>query len=370
MKKLKVIISGGGTGGHIFPAIAIANAIKLLVPHVEILFVGALGRMEMERVPAAGYPIKGLPMQGFIRSFSPSNMKVILNLLRSLKLAGKILDEFQPDIAIGVGGYASGALLWVASSRKVPCIIQEQNSYPGITNKLLKKRVKLICVAYSGMDRFFPSHKIILTGNPVRQDLEGKSISKSQALEHFGLQYDKKTILIVGGSLGARSINEGVLAQIDLIPQNEVQLIWQTGKYYYEKIRETISAENYPHIKIYPFISEMLNSYTAADLVISRAGASTISEICLMEKPSILVPSPNVTEDHQTHNAMVLVTENAAILVKDNETGKSLIKKGLELLNQTGLLKEMAENAKKLAVYDSARNIAERALELIDYQDK
>ena len=318
-KELRVIISGGGTGGHIFPAVSIANAIKALQPNAKILFVGALGRMEMQRVPAAGYEIKGLPIRGFFRPlWKPANIGVAIDYLKSKWLAKKILQEFKPDVAVGVGGYASSAALGAANSLGIPTLIQEQNSYAGLANKNLAKNAEKICVAYEGMERFFPAGKILMTGNPVRQNLLDTTISREEAVKRQGFDPAKKTILLVGGSLGARTINESVLQHLDLITSSsDVQFIWQTGKYYSAEIAKRLEGKNIPNLKVTDFITDMGTAYKAADLVISRAGASSISEFCLIGKPVILVPSPNVAEDHQTKNALALSTKDAAIYVKD-----------------------------------------------------
>ncbi len=318
-KELRVIISGGGTGGHIFPAISIANAIRAKHPDAKILFVGALGRMEMERVPKAGYEIKGLPICGFDRKHLFKNIIVLFKIWKSQRMAKKIVRNFKPMVAVGVGGYASGPTLNVCAEKGIPCLIQEQNSYAGITNRLLAKKATKICVAYEGMERFFPAEKIIMTGNPVRQNVLDISVTKEEARRSFGLDPDKKTILFLGGSLGARTINESISQHLDLVRDSDVQFIWQTGKYYYTAICEQLKHQpEIPQLKVTDFISDMGAAYKAADLVISRAGASSISEFCLIGKPAILVPSPNVAEDHQTKNAMALVNKDAAIYVKDD----------------------------------------------------
>lgn len=366
---MKLIVSGGGTGGHIFPAISIANAVKEQCPKAEILFVGALGRMEMQRVPAAGYKIIGLPVQGFDRKNLFKNFKVLWNLFKSKRLAKKIVKEFQPDVAVGVGGYASGPMLDECCAADIPCIIQEQNSYAGVTNKLLAKKVRKICVAYEGMERFFPEDKILLTGNPVRQNIIDSVVTKEEALEAFHLKADKKTILIVGGSLGARTLNESVLQHLDEIKNSDVQIVWQTGKYYAEQIAmakaKAMAEGKWPeNLHETDFISDMAAAYKAADLVISRAGASSISEFCLIGKPVILVPSPNVAEDHQTKNAMALVKNDAAIYVKDAEAAEKLIKTALESVNDDALLGSLSTNIKKMALPDSANIIADIVLKL------
>ena len=364
-KKLKFIISGGGTGGHIFPAISIANAIKAKHPEAEILFVGAEGRMEMQRVPAAGYEIKGLPIQGFDRKNLLKNVKVLYKIWKSQRMAGKSIKDFKPLVAVGVGGYASGPTLNKCAAMGIPCLIQEQNSYAGVTNKLLAKKAKKICVAYEDMDRFFPADKIIMTGNPVRQALLDTKISKEDAVRSFGLDAEKKTILIVGGSLGARTVNESVLQHLDEIEASGVQVIWQTGKYYHESILEQLKGHKaMPMLKVMDFISDMGAAYKAADLVISRAGASSISEFCLLGKPVILVPSPNVAEDHQTKNAMALVNKDAALYVKDAEAPEKVISLAIATVKDADRLKSLSENILKLALPNSADIIADEVLKL------
>ena len=337
-KNLRIIISGGGTGGHIFPAVSIANAIKELQPETDILFVGAEGRMEMHRVPAAGYQIKGLPVAGFDRKNLLKNIPVLIKLFKSQLLARKIVKDFRPHAAVGVGGYASGPTLKVAGSMGIPTLLQEQNSYAGVTNKLLAKQAKKICVAYEGMERFFEKDKIILTGNPVRQGLLNSTQSREEAIYSFGLDPSKRTILILGGSLGARTINQCLMSNLDKVKDSGVQFIWQTGKIYIEEAREAVAqAGNLPMLYVTDFISDMATAYSAADLVISRAGAGSISEFCLLQKPVILVPSPNVAEDHQTKNALALVDKNAAIYVKDADAKEKLIDKAIESVNQPQL---------------------------------
>jgi UDP-N-acetylglucosamine--N-acetylmuramyl-(pentapeptide) pyrophosphoryl-undecaprenol N-acetylglucosamine transferase len=363
-KELRVIISGGGTGGHIFPAVSIANAIKALRPDAKILFVGALGRMEMQRVPAAGYEIKGLPICGFDRKNLLKNFKVLYKIWKSQRMAKQIIKDFQPQVAVGVGGYASGPTLNKAAAMGIPCLIQEQNSYAGVTNKLLAKKAEKICVAYEGMERFFPAEKIILTGNPVRQTLLDTTISREEAIKSFGLDPTKKTILLVGGSLGARTINESVLQHLDLVKSSGVQFIWQTGKYYSAAIAEQLKGQDIPNLKVTDFISDMGAAYKAADLVISRAGASSISEFCLIGKPVILVPSPNVAEDHQTKNALALSTRDAAIYVKDAEAPATLLELAVKTVNDEAKLKSLSENVLKLALPDSAEIIAKEVIKL------
>ena len=365
----KVIISGGGTGGHIFPAVSIANAIKELRPEAEILFVGAEGRMEMQRVPDAGYRIIGLPIAGFDRKHLWKNFAVLVKIARSQWKARSIIKDFKPDIAVGVGGYASGPLLKTASMMGIPTLLQEQNSYAGVTNKLLAKKAKKICVAYEGMEIFFPADKIILTGNPVRQNLLVNKYTKAEALQDFGFNTNKKTILILGGSLGARTINQTLMDAIETIQANpDIQFIWQTGKIYIDEIRNKVYGEGNSTIEnlfITDFIKSMDKAYASADLVISRAGAGSISEFCLLEKPVILVPSPNVAEDHQTKNALALSTKDAAIYVKDAEAHDKLIPMALETVRDDDKLASLKENIAKLALPDSAKIIANEVLKLI-----
>ena len=364
-KNIRIIISGGGTGGHIFPAVSIANAIKEQHPEAEILFVGAEGRMEMQRVPAAGYQIIGLPVAGFDRKHLLKNISVLIKLMKSQIKARRIIKEFKPDAAVGVGGYASGPTLKVAGSMGIPTLIQEQNSYAGVTNKLLAKKACKICVAYEGMERFFDKEKIILTGNPVRQNLLNQQMSREEAIRSFNLDPTKKTVLIVGGSLGARTINNCVLNGLDQIGQSGVQFIWQTGKFYINEAKEKVGqAENYPMLHTTDFITDMAAAYSAADLVISRAGAGSISEFCLLGKPVILVPSPNVAEDHQTKNALALVAKDAALYIKDAEASEKLLKTAIETVQQPETLKKLSTNIAKLAFKDSANTIAEEVWKL------
>ena len=370
-ENLRIIISGGGTGGHIFPAVSIANAIKELQPNTEILFVGAEGRMEMHRVPAAGYPIKGLPVAGFDRKNLLKNIPVLIKLFKSQRLARKIVKDFRPHAAVGVGGYASGPTLKVAGSMGIPTLLQEQNSYAGVTNKLLAKQAKKICVAYEGMERFFDKSKIILTGNPVRQGLLNHSIQREEAVATFGLDPQKKTVLILGGSLGARTINQCLMANLDKVKNSGIQFIWQTGKIYIEEARKAVAeAGELPMLHVTDFISDMATAYSAADLVISRAGAGSISEFCLLQKPVILVPSPNVAEDHQTKNALALVNKNAALYVKDAEAKDLLLDKAIEAVNQPELLKNLSKNIAELAFTDSANVIAKEVIKLAENYQK
>ncbi|MBQ7540327.1 MAG: undecaprenyldiphospho-muramoylpentapeptide beta-N-acetylglucosaminyltransferase [Bacteroidaceae bacterium] len=367
-KKIKVIVSGGGTGGHIFPAISIANALKEKCPDAEILFVGAEGRMEMQRVPAAGYEIKGLPVAGFNRKNLLKNIPVLIKLMRSRRMAKQIIREFQPDIAIGVGGYASGPTLEAAANAGIPTLLQEQNSFAGVTNKILAKKAKKICVAYDGMERFFPADVIIKTGNPIRQNLLTAQVSHEAGIKTFGLDPEKRTILIVGGSLGARTLNESILGYINLIAQQKsVQFIWQTGKYYSEEIQTRLSSLKKPeNLVVLDFISDMNAAYAAADLVISRAGAGSISEFCALGKPVILVPSPNVSEDHQTKNALALVQNDAAIYVKDSEAQQTLIPLAINTVGDTEKLQSLSKNILEMALPNAASDIADEALKLIN----
>lgn len=362
---MRVIISGGGTGGHIFPAVSIANAIRALRPDAKILFVGALGRMEMQRVPAAGYEIKGLPICGFDRRNLLRNIKVLYKIIKSQRMAKQIIRDFKPMVAVGVGGYASGPTLNQAAAMGIPCLIQEQNSYAGVTNKLLARKAKRICVAYDDMERFFPAEKIIKTGNPVRQTLLDNKITKEEARKTMGLAPSRKTILLVGGSLGARTVNESVMAHLDTIRNSDIQFIWQTGKYYSDEIARRLSQEEAcPNLTVTDFISDMAVAYSAADLVVSRAGASSISEFCLIGKPVILVPSPNVAEDHQTKNAMALVNRQAAICIKDAEATDKLIETAITTVNNPDTLASLSENILKLALPNSADIIAQEVIKL------
>lgn len=364
-EKLRIIVSGGGTGGHIFPAVSIANAIKELYPDTEILFIGAEGRMEMQRVPAAGYKIIGLPVAGFDRKHLLKNISVLIKLFRSQLMARKIIKDFKPHAAVGVGGYASGPTLKMAGMMGIPTLIQEQNSYAGVTNKLLAQKAEKICVAYEGMERFFDKDKIILTGNPVRQGLLSKNISRKEAIRSFGLDPEKKTILIVGGSLGARTINNCMMQGFNKIKESGVQFIWQTGKIYINEAKQAVKDYGeLPMLHVTDFISDMAAAYSAADVVISRAGAGSISEFCLLGKPVILVPSPNVAEDHQTKNALALVNKNAALYIKDSEATQKLLDTAIETVHKPDLLKELSNNITKLAIKDSANIIAKEVCKL------
>ena len=371
-KELRVIISGGGTGGHIFPAVSIANAIKALRPDAKILFVGAQGRMEMQRVPAAGYDIEGLPIRGFLRPlWKLGNIGVAIDYLRSKRMAKKLLRQFDPQVAVGVGGYASSAALGAANALGIPTLLQEQNSYAGLANKTLAKKAAKICVAYEGMERFFPAEKLMLTGNPVRQQLLDTTLTREEAVKTFGLDPNKKTILLVGGSLGARTINESVLQHLDLVRQHtDVQFVWQTGKYYSAEIAERLKDGKPDNLVVTDFISDMGAAYKAADLVISRAGAGSISEFCLLGVPVILVPSPNVAEDHQTKNAMALVNKQAALYVKDAEAPEKVISLALETVQDEQALRSLSENILKLALPNSADIIADEVIKLTGYSGK
>ena len=365
-EELRIIISGGGTGGHIFPAVSIANAIKALRPDAKILFVGAQGRMEMTRVPAAGYDIEGLPIRGFLRPlWKLGNISVAIDYLRSKHMAKKLLRSFKPQVAVGVGGYASSAALGAANALGIPTLLQEQNSYAGLTNKTLARQASKICVAYEGMERFFPAEKIMLTGNPVRQQLLETTITREEAVRSFGLDPQKKTILLVGGSLGARTINESVLQHLDLIRKSDdIQLIWQTGKYYSAEIAERMKGQELPNLVVTDFISDMGAAYKAADLVISRAGAGSISEFCLLGKPVVLVPSPNVAEDHQTKNALALVNKQAALYVKDKEATMLLLPLAIDTVKDAAKLASLSENILKMALPDAADIIAKEVIAL------
>lgn len=366
MEQKRIVISGGGTGGHIFPAIAIANAIKKRFPDAKILFVGAENRMEMKRVPAAGYDIVGLEIAGFNRKNLLKNFSVLWKLQKSLRKAKKVLKDFKPQIAIGVGGYASGPTLKKASSLGIPTLIQEQNSYAGVTNKLLAEKASRICVAYEGMEQFFPKNKIVLLGNPCRQDLSSSDITKEEADKFFNLDTNKKTILIIGGSLGARTINESIVKHVEKIAKSDIQIIWQCGENYLHDLILILDNNNNPkNIHLYDFISRMDLAYKAADLVISRAGAGSISELSLLEKPVILVPSPNVAEDHQTKNAMALVKKDAAILVPDKDAERSLVETAINTINDSEKLKFLSVNIGKLAQRDSADRIVDEIVKII-----
>ena len=364
-KNIRIIISGGGTGGHLFPAIAIANALRRLEPPAEILFVGADGRMEMQKVPEAGYDITGLPVAGLVRGVSARNIHVVWRLFRSMLKAGKIIKRFRPDVVVGVGGYASGPVLKQAQRRGIPTVIQEQNSYAGVTNKLLAKRADRICVAYEGMEKYFPAAKIMLTGNPVRQAYDNHEALRAEAMEHFRLKPGMPVILVLGGSLGAGTVNHSVGGGIGLVEASGVQMIWQTGSHWYHRMRELAEEKAVTRIVVTGFINRMGMAYSGADVIISRAGAGTISELALVGKPVILVPSPNVAEDHQTHNAMALVNREAAILVKDAEAEKELITTALALVKDTAKRNALSENIRRMAIKNADEVIAREVLKLV-----
>lgn len=369
MKRIKVIISGGGTGGHIFPAISIANEIKIRFPHSDILFVGALGKMEMDRIPAAGYKIIGLPVIGFPRKLSLKMVEFFIKLFKSMFLANKIIKDFKPDVVVGVGGFASGPILKAAVRKGVPAILQEQNSYAGLTNKILASKVNKICVAYPDMEKYFPVDKIVLTGNPVRRSIVENKISKEEALKYFGIKSTNKLVLIIGGSLGARTLNESVLANIENIAKSEFQFIWQTGSYYHKEMISRLG--NNPPSNLIPteFISKMDYAFALADLVITRAGAGTISELCLLKKASILVPSPNVAEDHQTKNANSLTKYEAAVMIKDSDAQSMLFNETFSLLTDEDRLKRLSENIGKFGKPNAAKDIVNVILDEIEIID-
>ncbi len=364
-KPYRIIVSGGGTGGHIYPAVAIANQIKAISPDSEILFVGAKGRMEMTRVPEAGYKIVGLWISGLQRRLTLDNLSFPLKVLSSVRASHKIIKEFKPDAVVGVGGYASGPLLYAATAQGIPALIQEQNSYAGITNKLLAKRVGKVCVAYDNMEKFFPADKLVVTGNPVRQDLLDVSEKRREALLHFGLTSEKKTILVIGGSLGARTINQSIAAGLEQIAGAGYQLIWQTGKGFFSEAQDLEKTYTDKGVRAFDFIKRMDLAYAAADVVVSRAGALSISELCLAAKPCILVPSPNVAEDHQTKNAMALVKQDAAILVRDADAVQQLVPAALALLQNEAQQQSLATNIKKMARPNAAAEIVNELVKLI-----
>ncbi len=365
LSNIKVILSGGGTGGHIFPAVAIANAIKAAIPDVEIMFVGAKGRMEMEKVPAAGYPIKGLWISGLQRRLTLDNLSFPIKMIYSFLKAGSIIRQFKPDVAIGTGGYASWPTLSAAASRGIPTFIQEQNSFPGITNKKLAKKAHLIFVAYEGMEKYFQESKIRLVGNPIRQDIAMNKITRNNACEFFGLDPAKKTVLIIGGSLGALTINQSIRESLQLFAENGLQVLWQTGKSYSGIAADAILADSDARQVTMPFIARMDMAYAAADLVVSRAGEIAISEICAVGKPCILVPSPNVAEDHQTKNAMALAGKNAALMVADKDAIHELGAKVIELADDENLQNMLRENILKMAYQDAASTIASEVIAII-----
>ena len=361
----KVIISGGGTGGHIFPAIAIANGLKAQFPDIDILFIGAEGKMEMEKVPAAGYKIIGLPVVGLQRKLSVRNFSVPFKLMRSLSRAKEIIKEFNPEVVIGVGGYASAPTLRSAAKLGIPTLIQEQNSYPGMTNKLLSRRASKICVAYDGLEAFFSKEKIVMTGNPVRKDLIHIATTREEACRELGLDPAKKIVLSVGGSLGARTINESIFERIDFFKENDIQVIWQTGKWFNERALDGVREKGCENVKVFEFISRMDLAYAAADIIVSRAGAIAISELCLVAKPTILVPSPNVSEDHQTKNAMALANKGAALMVSDMEAQSKLFVEIYKLLNDNEKQLSLSEGCKKMGIPDATERIVSEIIDLV-----
>lgn len=361
----KVIISGGGTGGHIFPAIAIANALGRIAPDVEILFVGANGRMEMDRVPAAGYEIIGLDIQGIDRKSILKNLLLPFKLLRSLLKARKIIKEFKADVAVGVGGYASGPLLMMANILSLPTLIQEQNSYAGVTNKSLGKKAKKICVAYPGMEKFFPAEKLVFTGNPIRRESVDIKDKKAEALSFFGLEEGRKTILVTGGSLGARTLNKAVLASLDRLQAEGIQVIWQCGSTYHTDLQANLEATLPKSIVLLPFLQRMDYAYAAADLIVSRAGAGTISELCVIGKPVLLIPSPNVAEDHQTKNALALVDKGAAVMLRDAVAEERFFDVVMEIMNDAARAADLCINIQQLARLEADEDIAKEVLKLI-----
>jgi UDP-N-acetylglucosamine--N-acetylmuramyl-(pentapeptide) pyrophosphoryl-undecaprenol N-acetylglucosamine transferase len=358
-RQRKIIISGGGTGGHIFPAIAIAREIMARDPGAELLFVGANGRMEMEKVPQAGFRIEGLPVEGFQRRFTMRNILVLINFFRSLRKARKILNAFQPDAVVGVGGYASGPLVRAASGKGIPVLLQEQNSYAGITNRFLARKAARICVAYEGMEKYFPAQKIVLTGNPVREDVVKTESRKKEAMDHFAFREEKPVVLVLGGSLGAKTINESLFRNIGLIESSEIRVIWQTGSLYFRDIQQKIQEMPLKNLVFMDFINRMDLAYAVADVIVSRAGAGTISELCLVGKPVILVPSPNVAEDHQTKNAMALVNKNAAILVRDAEAYTQLIPTAFDLIKDSRKREILEKNCRQMAHSKAAARIVD-----------
>ncbi len=362
------MISGGGTGGHIFPAIAIANALRVLEPDCEILFVGAAGKMEMEKVPAAGYKIVGLDIQGINRSSWLKNLALPFKLVNSLRKSYALIRKFRPDVAIGVGGYASGPLLIAAGRRNVPTVIQEQNSYAGVTNKRLAAKASLICVAFEGMEKFFPADRLLITGNPVRQEVVNIQGKDFEAKELFGLNKSKKTVLVTGGSLGARTLNQSLLEGLQKLDEAGIQVIWQTGAYYYETLMADERVKNSAHLFAKPFLYRMDLAYAAADVIIARAGAGTIAELAAVGKAVILVPSPNVAEDHQTKNAKALASKNAALLVSDAEAAEKLIDQSIALLNNRAQMEQLAANIRLFAKIKADEVIAKAVLKIIEHR--
>jgi UDP-N-acetylglucosamine--N-acetylmuramyl-(pentapeptide) pyrophosphoryl-undecaprenol N-acetylglucosamine transferase len=362
----RILIGGGGTGGHVFPAIAIADALRAGYPQTEFLFVGARGRLEMEKVPEAGYTIEGLPVAGFQRRLTLKNLSFFFKLAASMILSRRIVRRFKPHVAVGVGGYASGPILKSAARRDIPILIQEQNSYAGVTNRLLAKSARTICVAYEQMDRYFPAGRIVLTGNPIRQHLFGQSRDRAKDLEEFGLGDGKKVCLVIGGSLGARTLNQSLVDGLDKLDREDLQVIWQCGKLYHSEVEAQVEKSGMKNITVRPFIAKMDHAYGAADVIISRAGAITISELCVIGKPVILVPSPNVAEDHQARNAEALVSRNAAIMIPDREAIEKLVDTMLDLLGDENRQQQLSNNIKQLGITDAAERIAAEVIKLIE----
>ena len=362
MNNYRIILSGGGTGGHIYPAIAIANELKSRYPESEFLFVGAIDKMEMEKIPEAGYEIEGLWISGIQRKLTLKNLVFPLKLIVSLLRSRKILKTFKPNVVIGTGGFASGPLLQVAASKNIPCLIQEQNSYPGITNKILSKKVNKICVAYDGLDRFFPKDKIVKTGNPIRQDLLEIDNKTIKAKDTFGLKHGKHTLLVLGGSLGARKINELIERELEFFQTHNVQVIWQCGKLYYQEYKIYNNQED---VQVHPFLNNMDFAYAASDIIISRAGAGSVSELCVVGKPVIFIPSPNVAEDHQTKNAMAIVEKDAAMLINESDLEVDFENKFSQLVNSIERREELGSNIKKLALVNATKDIADEVEKLL-----
>ncbi|MGW8314652.1 MAG: undecaprenyldiphospho-muramoylpentapeptide beta-N-acetylglucosaminyltransferase [Bacteroidales bacterium] len=362
----RILIGGGGTGGHVFPAIAIADALKEIDPSIEFLFVGALGRMEMEKVPEAGYPIRGLPVAGFQRKLTTKNLSFFYKLANSMMESRKIISEFRPDVAVGVGGYASGPILRAAARKRIPILIQEQNSYAGVTNRLLARSASVICVAYEGMEQYFPKEKIILTGNPLRRSLMVAGSNPEKALEAFGLVKGRQVCLVMGGSLGAGTINLSLLEGLSSLDRKDIQVLWQCGRGYHSEAEEAVRKSGVEHIRVVPFISRLEQAYPVADIIVSRAGAITISELCLVGKPAILVPSPNVAEDHQTQNAKALADREAALMVPDRQARTTLVSTMLELMYNKEKQAKLSGNIKKLGKADASGRIAAEVIKLMN----
>ncbi|HBH23947.1 MAG TPA: undecaprenyldiphospho-muramoylpentapeptide beta-N-acetylglucosaminyltransferase [Cytophagales bacterium] len=361
----RIILSGGGTGGHIYPAIAVANELRAQFPNVELLFVGALGKMEMQKVPDAGYKIEGLPISGIQRSLSLRNLSFPFKLMNSMIKARRIINSFKPHVVVGFGGYASGPVLRAAGTRGIPSLLQEQNSYAGLTNKLLGKRAEKVCVAYEGMDKYFDAEKIALTGNPVRSDIQDVEMLRNEALKYFDLRNDKAVLLVMGGSLGARSINNAMLSNIGKLDEAGIQVIWQTGKFYFEEMKNKVAEMDLKQLKLTEFLTEMKLAYAAADVVMARAGALTISELCLAKKATVLVPSPNVAEDHQTKNAKALADRNAAILLPDAQAENELANTAIELINNQDRLEDLKKNIRQMARPNAAKDIVKEIMNVI-----